>query len=274
MNKKLKFIKRCIKCGNYVGKKEHICKEFGPNKGRIFNKIWKKRISLSNKGKLKPKLSEVRKKLFKEGNLGTRMGIVNKNKYQYIICPCGNEFQNYKSVNRKYCSQKCYLNRENIKKCLKCGSFIGKDHDCLKINKRLGKKHSQETINKIKEARAKQIIPFKDTLPEILMQNKLNELNINFTTHKPILGQPDIFIEPNICIFVDGCYWHGCEKCYNKNEFKEWQRGQIIRDIMVTQKLIEQNYIVLRLWEHEIKENIEECVDKILFLIKKLEEVK
>ena len=40
------------------------------------------------------------------------------------------------------------------------------------------------------------------------MKKLLNEIGIEWK-HKGVLrAQPDIFIEPNICIFVDGDYWH------------------------------------------------------------------
>lgn len=84
------------------------------------------------------------------------------------------------------------------------------------------------------------IIPRKDTIPEKICQNALKGLGIEFTTHKAILGQPDIFIEPNICIFVDGDYWH------NKPQVKE-------RDVRVNEGLKAKGFRVIRIWEHEIK---------------------
>ena len=80
------------------------------------------------------------------------------------------------------------------------------------VNK--GKHRTEETRRKIRIARLNQIFPVADTKPELKLQNGLKKCNILFETHKSILGQPDIFIEPNICIFVDGCYWHGCFQCY------------------------------------------------------------
>lgn len=70
-----------------------------------------------------------------------------------------------------------------------------------------------------------------------------------------IVGKPDIFIEPNICIFADGDYWHNTEKSK-------------IRDIFVNQELNKQNYKVLRFWEHEINKEPQKCLEKILETIK------
>lgn len=117
------------------------------------------------------------------------------------------------------------------------------------------------------EKRLKQVFPVKDTFIEIKLQNKLKDLEIKFIPHYPILGQPDIFIEPNICIFVDGCYWHGCEQCYNRNRMSNWIKARKVADLLIAQKLINDGYVVLRLWEHEINNNIEEVSNSILKVV-------
>lgn len=129
---------------------------------------------------------------------------------------------------------------------------------------RLGKHHTDATKKLLREERLKKVIPFKDTLPERIIQQNIATIGIEFEKHKLILGQPDIFIEPNICIFVDGCYWHGCPQCYpNRNNLDSIQRYHITRDTIVTQGLINQGYIVLRLWEHEIHGDIDSCIGQI-----------
>ena len=86
---------------------------------------------------------------------------------------------------------------------------------------------SDEAIEKIRNRRATQIFPAKDTKIEKILQRLLKETKIKFETHRMyvkrdlrILGQPDIFIKPNICIESDGDYWHG-----NLNDYK--RRGKI-----------------------------------------------
>ena len=108
--------------------------------------------------------------------------------------------------------------------------------------------------------RMNQIFPKKDTSIECIIQSLLNKNNILFEKHKSILGddfatQPDIFIKPNVCVYIDGCYWHGCNQCYDSNEFNDAQRKQIIRDQMIMFLLKNNRYQVLRIWEHDIKRN-------------------
>lgn len=71
-------------------------------------------------------------------------------------------------------------------------------------------KETDMRVAKYSQSRPFRKIPFHDTKPELIVQAALRELGVQFRTHAPITGQPDIFIEPNICIFVDGCYWHKC----------------------------------------------------------------
>jgi G:T-mismatch repair DNA endonuclease (very short patch repair protein) len=100
------------------------------------------------------------------------------------------------------------------------------------------------------EVRLKEVFPRKDTSIEVALQNGLRKRGIVFETHKPIYGQPDIFIEPNICVFADGDYWHSRPKARE-------------RDARVNRVLTEQGYKVLRFWEHEINSNLDRCLDVI-----------
>ena len=125
---------------------------------------------------------------------------------------------------------------ENLKDSAKKMGFLNR-----------GRKFTEEHKNKLKSTRLRQIFPIKDTKIELRLQKILKEFTILFETHYPILGQPDIFIKPNICIFADGCYWHKCPKC-------GFGKGRE-RDKMVTRELQELGYIVIRLWEHELKKD-------------------
>lgn len=103
----------------------------------------------------------------------------------------------------------------------------------------------------IRENRKFRIIPKKDTKPERMMQIALSLNGIKFEKHKSILGQPDIFIEPNVCIFVDGDYWHRLPKA-------------LLRDAEVNHKLNLLGYQVIRIWEKDIRSDANQCVIKLM----------
>ena len=180
---------------------------------------------------------------------------------------------------------------EDVKKKMREGKmgkknpFFGKHHseETKKIiseagtgikNPFFGKHHTEETIEKLKELRMHIVIPNKDTTIEKTLQELLKRKQVNFEKHKPIFGQPDIFIEPNICIFADGDYWHGLlylqgvdyskKKKFNNIYFE----NKIQRDSEVTKRLTEDGYLVLRFWEHEIRQDPEKCLKKMINVIK------
>ena len=105
--------------------------------------------------------------------------------------------------------------------------------------------HSKERSKKIKKARAKQILPVKDSSIEVKIQNFLKQLGIEFFTHQYIKiehgYQCDILIPSmNLVIECDGDYWH------------KYPIGRDIDNIR-TKELLAKGFKVLRLWEKDIK---------------------
>jgi len=90
----------------------------------------------------------------------------------------------------------------------------------------------------------------KETKPERTLARALKSHKIRFQTQKLIFGKPDIFIKPNLCIFVDGEHWH------TKPENR-------IRDQEVTSRLESQGYIVLRYSDKKILSNSDQIVEQI-----------
>jgi len=152
----------------------------------------------------------------------------------------------------------------------------------------LGKHHTPEAIVKISTAqkgvsyiseqgkerlrikRLHQKFPKKDSKPEKMMQKQLQLHRIKFETQKPITGIPDFFIEPNICVFVDGDFWHGNPAMY-KSGYVIRRKPNLItakdkqeKDRRINEKLKNRGFKVLRFWDSEINQDIEKCVEKIL----------
>lgn len=88
--------------------------------------------------------------------------------------------------------------------------------------------------------------------------------------HEKLIGNPDIFFPRyKLVIFLDGCFWHGCPDCghvpkTNNAYWKTKIERNIERDIKKTLVLIDEGFIVLRFWEHELINDIDHCV----FLLK------
>ncbi len=102
-------------------------------------------------------------------------------------------------------------------------------------------------------------IPGKNTQPELLLRKTLSGAGIRgYRLQYKIIGKPDIvFPKKKIAIFIDGCFWHKCPKCFispgtNKGFWKKKVDSNIQRDKTVNLKLKEMRWAVLRIWEHDI----------------------
>jgi DNA mismatch endonuclease (patch repair protein) len=89
-----------------------------------------------------------------------------------------------------------------------------------------------------------------------------------------IPGRPDfIFTKRRVAVFVDGCFWHGCPRCGHipKTNTPFWKakiQRNIDRDRETNQKLRECDFQVERIWEHELKDDLSACIDRISALLR------
>lgn len=76
--------------------------------------------------------------------------------------------------------------------------------------------------------------------------------------HTSLPGRPDFtFPAEKVAIFVDGCFWHGCKRCYRrpKSNIEFWAgklRENMNRDRRVDRRLRREGWKVLRIWEHSL----------------------
>lgn len=77
---------------------------------------------------------------------------------------------------------------------------------------------------------------------------------------KHLPGRPDFaFLEAQVALFVDGCFWHGCPSCYRRPASSQeyWDskvRKNAERDQRNIRALQQVGWIVLRVWEHELSD--------------------
>jgi|SRR6185312_15289328 len=142
--------------------------------------------------------------------------------------------------------------------------------------------YTNDIIEAQKKLRSTQIFPYRDTIIEKVIQNELSIRNIKFEKHKSLKDghgfyhQVDIFIEPNICVEIDGDYWHANPLKYNPY-FKIFKNPKIIyaidiweKDRKTNQKLTTLGYKIIRLWESDIKKDVSNVIN---YLIKNLNKV-
>jgi DNA mismatch endonuclease Vsr len=87
--------------------------------------------------------------------------------------------------------------------------------------------------------------------------------------HLSLPGTPDFaFPKERIAIFVDGCFWHGCSRCYRapKSNPEFWASkvaGNRARDARVARKLRRAGWSVCRIWEHSLIKSPDVAARKI-----------
>lgn len=115
-------------------------------------------------------------------------------------------------------------------------------------------------------------IKSKDTSIEVKLRKALWNKGYRYRINdKRIFGKPDIcFKSKKIAIFCDSEFWHG--KYYQEGKYipktnKEFWvnkfENNIKRDSEVNEYLTENGWTVLRFWENDINNSLEECIIEI-----------
>lgn len=87
--------------------------------------------------------------------------------------------------------------------------------------------------------------------------------------HQPLPGCPDfVFRKQGVVVFVDGCFWHGCARCYRRprSNRKFWDEKVMTnraRDCRVNQALRKSGWRVVRIWEHDLAKRGAACIRRI-----------
>lgn len=82
-----------------------------------------------------------------------------------------------------------------------------------------------------------------------------------------------VFASEKVCVFVDGCFWHGCSLHFkppqtNTAWWTEKIQANIDRDYRQNEMLSERGWAVLRFWEHELSVDFDGCVQKVVGSVK------
>lgn len=113
-------------------------------------------------------------------------------------------------------------------------------------------------------------IKSKDTRPELYLRKVLliNKIR-NFKTNYNLPGKPDlVFTKNKLAVFIDGCFWHKCPKCFVRpvTRSKFWEekiKNNVRRDKQINKVILSLGWQILRFWEHEINRNPGKVVKKI-----------
>ena len=117
----------------------------------------------------------------------------------------------------------------------------------------------------------------KDTGPEVVLRRRLHARGMRFRLH-PSLGQrltADLaFPSAKVVVFVDGCFWHCCPRHTRwtpagpnaERWTRKFERNRE-RDAQANRLAEEQGLYPVRVWECDIREDVESVVERLSVLV-------
>jgi len=127
-----------------------------------------------------------------------------------------------------------------------------------------------DTVSEKKRSYIMKAVKSKGTKIELLLRKALSKEGHRYKINcDELIGKPDIVFEKNkLAIFVDSCFWHGCQyhcripktnRRYWLNKIKRNKK----RDREVNKWYVTNRWILLRFWEHSAVKDIKNCLTKI-----------
>lgn len=109
----------------------------------------------------------------------------------------------------------------------------------------------------------------KDTKPERRLLLALHASGLRYRKqYRAARGRPDAaFPRARVLVFMDGDFWHGYRLPAWEGKLKAWWREKLRRnrrrDRNVTRALRRAGWTVVRVWEHQVKDELEDQVLRI-----------
>ena len=114
---------------------------------------------------------------------------------------------------------------------------------------------------------------------EDLVAKELWKRNIRYRRNvKTLSGKPDIAIKKyKVVIFIGSCFWHHCplHTRMPKSNIEFWEKKlsrNKERDKEVNSFYIKNGWTIIRAWEHDIKDDFDFTVERVVNLINKAKE--
>lgn len=134
------------------------------------------------------------------------------------------------------------------------------------------KKRDPAVTHKIMSA-----VKSKDTRPELKLRKALWKEGLRYrVNYKKLPGKPDIvFTKLKVVVFCDGDFWHGHNWAIRGQSslqeelsgYSQYWRDKILRNIERDEEnnkaLKAQGWTVIRIWESDIKNDLDGCVEAV-----------
>jgi DNA mismatch endonuclease (patch repair protein) len=109
----------------------------------------------------------------------------------------------------------------------------------------------------------------RDTGPELVLAEAMRRKRWVWEAHcRDLPGRPDfVFRRARVAVFVDGDFWHGWRFPAWRHKLSEKWESKIDsnrrRDRRNHQRLRRSGWVVVRLWEHQVKSDLANCLARV-----------
>lgn len=137
----------------------------------------------------------------------------------------------------------------------------------------LPRAHRGDIMSSEKRSALMSRIRGRDTGPERMVAAALIEQGLRFEVHaRDLPGRPDfLFRDAGLALFIDGDFWHGWRFPAWRHKLSEkWEAkidGNRRRDARNFRRLRAGGWKVIRLWEHQIEQDLDACLAKVTGLL-------
>ncbi|MFC7788105.1 very short patch repair endonuclease [Microbacterium sp. MAHUQ-60] len=114
----------------------------------------------------------------------------------------------------------------------------------------------------------------RDTGPELRVRRLVHaaglRYRVNARPESDVRRTVDmLFSTSRVVVLIDGCFWHGCPEHHQAPKANaDFWASKIelnrVRDAQTNGILTDRGWLVLRIWEHEIRANVDDVVARIV----------
>lgn len=133
-----------------------------------------------------------------------------------------------------------------------------------------------DTVSKEKRSEIMSRIRGSDTSFEERFRKNLWKEGLRYRKNvKKLVGKPDLyFSRKKLVVFLDSCFWHGCREhcrmpCSNVEYWEKKIDRNKKRDKEVTKYYKRNGFTIIRIWEHELKNDFDEITKKVVSEVNK-----
>lgn len=131
-----------------------------------------------------------------------------------------------------------------------------------------------DNISKVQRSYVMSRIGQRDTKIEVRFRLAVWRRGIRYRKNVRVYGTPDLLVRAaRTVIFIDSCFWHGCRfHCRRPKSNEIFWHNKISknrkRDVAVSRYYRRKGWTVLRIWEHQLRNDFPSCVAKAISMLK------